>query len=51
MKSCNEYEVDMLSSNDTNNEYFLGIDGGGSKCKAVVVAYDSDNQNHKIIGT
>jgi len=35
----------MLSSSD-NNEIFLGIDGGGSKCKAIVMS--SDN---KILGT
>jgi glucosamine kinase len=30
----------MLSSSD-NNEIFLGIDGGGSKCKAVVMSSDN----------
>jgi glucosamine kinase len=35
----------MLSSSD-NNEIFLGIDGGGTKCKAIVMS--GDNQ---ILGT
>ncbi|MGB1198098.1 MAG: N-acetylglucosamine kinase [Thalassotalea sp.] len=35
----------MLESSD-NNQYFIGIDGGGSKCKAIVV--DADNN---ILGT
>jgi len=36
----------MLNSSDNNNQYFLGIDGGGSKCKAIVV--DAQNQ---VLGT
>ncbi|MBA6303668.1 N-acetylglucosamine kinase [Colwellia sp. MB02u-14] len=35
----------MLSSSD-NKEMFLGIDGGGSKCKAIVMSGDN-----KILGT
>jgi glucosamine kinase len=35
----------MLSRSD-NNEIFLGIDGGGSKCKAIVMS-----GNNKILGT
>lgn len=35
----------MLSSEDNNN-IFLGIDGGGSKCKAIVMSADN-----KILGT
>ncbi|MDO6428813.1 BadF/BadG/BcrA/BcrD ATPase family protein [Thalassotalea sp. 1_MG-2023] len=35
----------MPSSSDINNTYFLGIDGGGSKCKAIIV--DADN---KVLG-
>jgi glucosamine kinase len=35
----------MLSSSD-NKEIFLGIDGGGSKCKAIVMSNDN-----KILGT
>ncbi|MBA6251997.1 N-acetylglucosamine kinase [Colwellia sp. MB3u-55] len=35
----------MLSSSG-NNEIFLGIDGGGSKCKAILVSNDN-----KILGT
>jgi glucosamine kinase len=35
----------MLSSSD-NKEMFLGIDGGGSKCKAIVMSNDN-----KILGT
>ncbi|WP_286233728.1 N-acetylglucosamine kinase [Thalassotalea sediminis] len=31
----------MPSSSDINNTYLLGIDGGGSKCKAIIV--DADN--------
>ena len=36
----------MPSSSDNKNEYFLGIDGGGSKCKAIIV--DADNN---VLGT
>lgn len=36
----------MLTSSETNNSYFLGIDGGGSKCKAIIV--DAEN---KVLGT
>ncbi|MFT5757457.1 MAG: glucosamine kinase [Alteromonadaceae bacterium] len=36
----------MLSSSDKNKKYFLGIDGGGSKCKAIITS--EDNQ---ILGT
>ncbi|MFT5296315.1 MAG: glucosamine kinase, partial [Colwellia sp.] len=35
----------MLSSSG-NNEIFLGIDGGGSKCKAILMSNDN-----KILGT
>ncbi|PCH95970.1 MAG: ATPase [Gammaproteobacteria bacterium] len=36
----------MFTSSDNNKELFLGIDGGGSKCKAVVM-----NENNEILGT
>jgi len=36
----------MLNSSDNNNQYFLGIDGGGSKCKAIVV-----NAQNQVLGT
>ena len=36
----------MLTGNDNNQEYFLGIDGGGSKCKAILV-----DKNNTILGT
>jgi glucosamine kinase len=36
----------MLTSSDKNNELFLGIDGGGSKCKAIIM-----NKNNEILGT
>jgi len=36
----------MFTSSDNNNELFLGIDGGGSKCKAIVM-----NENDEILGT
>jgi len=36
----------MPSSSDNNNEYILGIDGGGSKTRAVIV-----DANNNIIGT
>ncbi len=36
----------MLTSSDKNNELFLGIDGGGSKCKAIVM-----NRDNEILGT
>lgn len=36
----------MLTSSDNNNELFLGIDGGGSKCKAIIM-----NKNNEILGT
>ena len=36
----------MLTSSDKNNELFLGIDGGGSKCKAIIMNKDND-----ILGT
>ncbi|WP_286263208.1 N-acetylglucosamine kinase [Thalassotalea atypica] len=36
----------MLTSDDKNQELFLGIDGGGSKCKAIVV-----DSNNTILGT
>ncbi|TYK65879.1 N-acetylglucosamine kinase [Colwellia echini] len=36
----------MLTSNNKNNDLFLGIDGGGSKCKAIVM-----NQKNEILGT
>jgi len=39
------FEVSMFTSSD-NNAFFLGIDGGGSKCKAIVV-----NANNEILGT
>ncbi len=36
----------MFTSSDNNKELFLGIDGGGSKCKAIVM-----NENDEILGT
>jgi len=36
----------MLTSSDNNNQLFLGIDGGGSKCKAIIM-----NKNDEILGT
>lgn len=36
----------MLKSDDNYKEVFLGIDGGGSKCKAIVVS-----ENNQILGT
>ncbi len=33
-------------NNNNLEEYFLGVDGGGSKCKAVIMSPD-----HKILGT
>lgn len=40
------FEVSMFTSSDNNNAFFLGIDGGGSKCKAIIV-----NANNDILGT
>lgn len=36
----------MLTSSDNNNDLFLGIDGGGSKCKTIIM-----NKNNEILGT
>lgn len=36
----------MFTSKDNNKKLFLGIDGGGSKCKAIVM-----NENNEILGT
>ena len=36
----------MLTSSDKNNELFLGIDGGGSKCKTIVM-----NKDNEILGS
>ncbi|TPH19365.1 N-acetylglucosamine kinase [Litorilituus lipolyticus] len=36
----------MLTSSDNKSELFLGIDGGGSKCKAIVM-----NKDNEILGT
>jgi len=36
----------MFTSGDNSKELFLGIDGGGSKCKAIVM-----NENNEILGT
>ena len=36
----------MFTSSDNNKALFLGIDGGGSKCKAIVM-----NENDEILGT
>ena len=38
--------MNMLTSNDKTNELLLGIDGGGSKCKAIVM-----NKDNEILGT
>ena len=35
----------MPNSSDNNNTYFIGIDGGGSKCKAIIV-----DANNNILG-
>lgn len=42
----NEYGVGMLTDSDKSSELFLGIDGGGSKCKAIVM-----NKDNEILGT
>jgi glucosamine kinase len=36
----------MLTSGNNKNELFLGIDGGGTKCKAIIV-----NSDNEILGT
>ena len=36
----------MLTSGKTESELFLGIDGGGTKCKAIIT-----NKNNEILGT
>lgn len=36
----------MFTSSDKSRELFLGIDGGGSKCKAIVM-----NENNEILGS
>jgi len=36
----------MLTSSDNNTVLFLGIDGGGSKCKAIIM-----NENNEILGS
>jgi len=36
----------MLTSSDKNSELFLGIDGGGSKCKTIIM-----NKDNEILGT
>lgn len=36
----------MFTSSDSSKALFLGIDGGGSKCKAIVM-----NENNEILGT
>ncbi len=36
----------MLISSDKNNELILGIDGGGSKCKAIIM-----NKENEVLGT
>lgn len=36
----------MFTSSDNSKELFLGIDGGGSKCKAIIM-----NENNEILGT
>lgn len=36
----------MFTSGDNNKALFLGIDGGGSKCKAIVMS-----ENNEILGT
>jgi glucosamine kinase len=36
----------MHISSDTNKVLFLGIDGGGTKCKAIIT-----NQEHEVLGT
>ena len=36
----------MFTSSDNSKELFLGIDGGGSKCKAIVM-----NENNEILGS
>lgn len=36
----------MFTSSENSKELFLGIDGGGSKCKAIIM-----NENNDILGT
>ena len=36
----------MLTSGNNKKELFLGIDGGGTKCKAILV-----NNDNEILGT
>jgi len=36
----------MLTSSDKSSELFLGIDGGGSKCKTIIM-----NKDNEILGT
>ena len=38
--------VGMLTSSNKNKELFFGIDGGGSKCKAIIM-----NKDNEILGT
>ena len=41
-----KHGMNMLTSNDKKNELLLGIDGGGTKCKAIIM-----NKNNEILGT
>jgi len=41
-----KYGMNMLTSNDKKNELLLGIDGGGTKCKAIIM-----NKDNEILGT
>jgi glucosamine kinase len=46
LNNSENFEVCMFTSSDNNKELILGIDGGGSKCKAVVM-----NEKNEILGT
>ena len=46
VKNGSRHEVDMLNSSSNNNNIFIGIDGGGTKCKAIVVS-----ENNEVLGT
>jgi glucosamine kinase len=42
----NDSEVSTFINGDSHSTLFLGIDGGGSKCKAIIM-----NENNDILGT
>lgn len=45
LNNKNNFEAGMFTNSVKCCEYFLGIDGGGSKCKAIVM-----NENNDILG-